>query len=187
MYKIICENCKQEFQSINPRTKICKACKVGTCVVCGKEFNRDWPYNQKTCSKKCRDKYIVDSGISKRGAENRKAVLMEKYGVDNVSKLPEVKEKIRAANVKAAQARSKHQQKSLVQQLAKYNIQQYDIMTHTSEIEEASFHKLATKLLENNIELYTGFTFCDADGTSYNYDLKIKNADILINIDSTEL
>lgn len=186
MHKLICENCKQEFQSINPRTKICKACKVGTCVVCGKQFNRDWPYNQKTCSKKCRDTYIVDSGISKRGAENRKAVLMDKYGVDNVSKLPEVREKIRAANVKTAQERSKQQQKSLVRQLAKYNIQQYHVMVHSSEIEETPFRTLVTKLLENNIELYTGFTFYDANGISYNYDLKIKNADILINIDSTD-
>lgn len=53
------------------------------CVICGKEFTPAYPYDGKCCSNQCR-------------AELRKKTNMEKYGVDNPSKRPEVQKKIQA-------------------------------------------------------------------------------------------
>lgn len=52
-YKKICEICNQEFISNAHNASVCNSCKVTKCVICGKEFKRDWPYNQKVCSSEC--------------------------------------------------------------------------------------------------------------------------------------
>ena len=57
--KHVCSICGKEFESKSHNAKVCNECKIGKCVICGKEFVRDWPYTQKTCKdNKCRMEYI---------------------------------------------------------------------------------------------------------------------------------
>lgn len=49
--------------------------KYGTCVVCGKQFLLKHPYNQKTCSSRCRGIYCKESGISKAASKKSKDTL----------------------------------------------------------------------------------------------------------------
>lgn len=79
--KKICRICGKEFES-KGKFPLCDRCKVQHCVICGKEFIPAYPYDGKCCSGQCR-------------AELRKKTNLEKYGVDNPSKRPEVQKKIR--------------------------------------------------------------------------------------------
>lgn len=80
--KKVCKICGKEFES-KGKFPLCDNCKIQRCVICGKEFTPAYPYDGKCCSNKCR-------------AELRKKTNMEKYGVDNPSKRPEVIQKIKA-------------------------------------------------------------------------------------------
>ena len=80
--KKVCKICGKEFES-KGKFPLCDNCKIQRCVICGKEFTPAYPYDGKCCSNKCR-------------AELRKKTNMEKYGVDNPSKRPEVVQKIKA-------------------------------------------------------------------------------------------
>lgn len=55
--KCICRECGKEFES-KIKTSVCVECHTGVCVVCGAKFDRVYPYNQKTCSTKCRMAYV---------------------------------------------------------------------------------------------------------------------------------
>lgn len=81
-----CCNCGKEFQA-NHKSLCCPDCKIGKCVICGKEFKRINPYTQKTCSPKCRGEYRKQSGISKQVAEKAKKTFQDRYGVSNPSEL----------------------------------------------------------------------------------------------------
>lgn len=80
--KKVCRICGKEFES-KGKFPLCDDCKIQCCVICGKEFTPAYPYNGKCCSNQCR-------------AELRKKTNLEKYGVDNPSKRPEVKKKIQS-------------------------------------------------------------------------------------------
>lgn len=56
-YKRICKICNQLFIANIHNASVCNSCKVTKCIICGKEFKRDWPYNQKVCSPECYGKY----------------------------------------------------------------------------------------------------------------------------------
>lgn len=101
MYDLICSKCGSSFQSIQAFAKVCPNCKIGKCKICGKSFNRDWPYNQQTCSAKCRNLYRKSPEVIEKTTASRIATLQEKYGVDNVSKLQSVRDKIGIANSSA--------------------------------------------------------------------------------------
>lgn len=76
-----CCVCGKEFRA-KKESMICPECKEApaTCVICGKEFKRVHPYNQKTCSPKCRGIYRKESGIAKEGGAKMKQTKMERYG-----------------------------------------------------------------------------------------------------------
>ena len=77
-----CLECGREFEA-KRRTALCPDClsKPLVCVVCGKEFPKKYfPYNQKTCSSKCRGVYRAQSGIAKQGAEKMKQTKIDRYG-----------------------------------------------------------------------------------------------------------
>lgn len=94
MYTLTCKICGNTFENSFKDVKICEDCKNRPCEVCGKVFKRDWPYDQRVCSKECRHKLRTDpANIAKKEAK-KKATVSAKYGVDNVAKLDEVKEKI---------------------------------------------------------------------------------------------
>lgn len=80
--KKVCKICGKEFES-KGKFALCDSCKIQHCIICGREFTPVYPYNGKCCSNKCR-------------AELRKRTNLEKYGVDNPSKRPEVLQKIKA-------------------------------------------------------------------------------------------
>ena len=94
MYTLTCKICGNEFENSFKDVKICEACKSRPCEVCGKVFKREWPYDQRVCSKECRHKLRTDpANVAKKEAKKKATVAM-KYGVDNVAKLDEVKGKI---------------------------------------------------------------------------------------------
>ncbi len=77
-----CIECKCEFES-NRKALLCPSCKVKplVCVICGKEFPKKYfPYDQKTCSSKCRGLYRAQSGIAKEGAAKMKDTKLSRYG-----------------------------------------------------------------------------------------------------------
>ena len=83
--KRTCKLCGAEFESAH--NVLCPDCRVRKCVICGKEFELKNPYTQVTCSKSCSGVYRKQSGISTKVAEKAKATLLEKYGVENPSKV----------------------------------------------------------------------------------------------------
>lgn len=89
----IFRTCSKECESkyISKRlseSNIKQEVRYGTCIVCGKQFILNWPYNQKTCSSKCRGIYRKASGISKKAYEKAKQTNLERYGFENVGSIP---------------------------------------------------------------------------------------------------
>ena len=78
----ICEACGKEFIAKNRTQRFCNGDHYTKCVICGKDFvyNPKWKYVPQTCSQACKQVLRVQ-------------LLQEKYGVDNVSQLDEVKKK----------------------------------------------------------------------------------------------
>lgn len=98
---MICKVCNKEFKSKMALSQHLKTHSLsskeyydkylstfgdGYCVICG-NATRSLGLNgyKKTCSPKC---------ASLIGAETRKTTLLEKYGVENISQVPEIKQKI---------------------------------------------------------------------------------------------
>lgn len=94
MYDLICKICGNSFSSSFKDVKICPACKDRPCEVCGKVFKRDWPYDQKVCSKECRQVLRKDKAKIAEIEARKRASVLAKYGVDNVAKLKDVRQKI---------------------------------------------------------------------------------------------
>lgn len=86
-----CILCGKEFEAPNGFVKRCPDQHYAVCKVCGNRFPIDCEPNQipQTCSKECR-KVLA--------AEKRKATVKSKYGVDNVSELSEVRDKLSEVN-----------------------------------------------------------------------------------------
>jgi len=77
-----CVLCGKVFKASH-KSAICPECKAtpNVCVICGKAFPKKYfPYNQKTCSAKCRGAYRAQSGTAKAGAQKMKETKMERYG-----------------------------------------------------------------------------------------------------------
>jgi hypothetical protein len=93
-----CKYCGKEFTPKSPRDVYCIGPHYATCEVCGKSFEihgRIDSHN-KTCSEECR--YVsakLNTDVT-AATLHTKETLLEKYGVDNVAKLPQVKEKAKA-------------------------------------------------------------------------------------------
>ena len=84
--KYSCIRCGQQFEAKH-KTAVCEKCHTAVCVVCGKEFELQYPWTQVTCSSKCRGIYRRQSGIAKKAAEKSKNTFIEKYNVNNPSQL----------------------------------------------------------------------------------------------------
>ena len=83
----ICKECGKEFTPKCGTQVYCTGPHTSICVICNKKFEYTCSPNEKpkTCSIKCQ-------------GELRKLTVKTKYGVDNVSKLQEVKDKISEVN-----------------------------------------------------------------------------------------
>lgn len=64
-----CKRCGQQFEATH-KTAVCQNCKTSFCVICGREFELQWPYTAKTCSSACRGKYGQMTGQQKRAGES---------------------------------------------------------------------------------------------------------------------
>ena len=65
------------------------------CVVCGAEFESKT--KRQTCSEVCRHKLTQSKIDHKESAKKAKLTNLERYGADNIMKLPEGKEKFKAS------------------------------------------------------------------------------------------
>lgn len=65
-----CVRCGVQFEA-KRKTAVCANCHTAVCVICGKEFQLQTPWTQKTCSSKCRAEYVKQSGIAKERAKRR--------------------------------------------------------------------------------------------------------------------
>lgn len=99
MYINTCKLCGQQFETRYPAVNVCIPCKNRPCEVCGKNFLRTDPYDQHCCSKECRQIWRSDPKHKAQAESKRKATLLAKYGVDNVSKLDCVKSKISESKI----------------------------------------------------------------------------------------
>lgn len=126
MYDLVCSRCNNPFQSIQSFAKVCPECKKGHCVICGKSFSREWPYDQQTCSSKCRKEYRRSHEIIQKTTNSRIATLRERYGVDNVSSLQSVRDKISKAN-SSEEVRNRREQTCLEKFGVKHPFQNPDV------------------------------------------------------------
>lgn len=83
----ICQECGKKYTASNVNQKYCRGPHEATCQYCGKVFTYSYSPKDKPkyCSKECRE-----LGKQKK--------LQAQYGVDNVSRIPEVRRKISKAN-----------------------------------------------------------------------------------------
>lgn len=49
----MCQSCGVSFHTTNPRGSRCAQCKIATCVICKKDFDRQSNYTRQTCSVPC--------------------------------------------------------------------------------------------------------------------------------------
>lgn len=69
-----CVRCGAQFEA-KRKTAVCANCHTAVCVICGKEFQLQTPWTQKTCSSKCRAEYVKQSGIAKERAKKASATV----------------------------------------------------------------------------------------------------------------
>lgn len=84
--KYKCVRCGKEFDATH-KTAVCEGCKIQKCIVCGQQFQLNWPYTAVTCSSKCRGIYRKESGLGKEVAKKASQTLKIRHGVSNPSKL----------------------------------------------------------------------------------------------------
>lgn len=116
----ICEECGKQFETRTGRQRFCKGPHYNICAICGKEFEYSCIPTDKpnTCSKTCRKLY-------------RKRCLQEKYGVDNVSQIAEVREKKKVSNA-SVEAQTKTKQTNLEKYGVPYACQSLEVRSKIS-------------------------------------------------------
>ena len=78
-----CVRCGVQFEA-KRKTAVCANCHTAVCVICGKEFQLQTPWTQKTCSSKCRAEYVKQSGIAKERAKNAHATVKKNGTVRSI-------------------------------------------------------------------------------------------------------
>lgn len=134
-----CKWCNKEFIPRTSRQMYCDDTHYQKCVVCGSEFKiipaRD--DTVKTCSKDCRYKLASSNHDFDAVMSTLRERLKEKYGVDNIMKLPEVVDKIKTTNLKkygkdyytqTPQYKDKAEQTSLKKYGVKHHLQSKSII-----------------------------------------------------------
>lgn len=132
MYELTCIYCGKQFQSRYKDVKICNECKNRPCEICGKPFLHAWPYDQHTCSAECRRILCADPEYISRREAAKRASVMDKYGVDNVSRLDSVRKKISESH-KSEEYKRKVQKTSLEKYGVPYYIQAPEVVTKSQQ------------------------------------------------------
>lgn len=104
----VCKECGKEFQSKYGGQVYCPGPHHTECKICGRDIEYKCSPNEKPnyCSSECRK-------------EGKKRTVIAKYGVDNVSRIDEVKKKISAAN-SSEKVRQKRE-KTCIEKYGTYN------------------------------------------------------------------
>ncbi len=100
----ICDACGLPFKALSVTQRFCDREHKLTCQYCGKEFVANLQQlisGTKTCSKACRyalssQTLSQDPEVTAERVKQHQQVMMERYGVDNPMKLPEVVAKAQA-------------------------------------------------------------------------------------------
>lgn len=84
MKTIACKRCGNLFEQVRGRV-LCDDCRIGTCVICGKEFKRSSDtFEKECCSRKCYFEYAKRTGSLKESAQRGIQTKLDKYGVGSV-------------------------------------------------------------------------------------------------------
>ena len=112
--KKICKLCGKEFETTAPNKLLCDEDHYIKCFICGTQFklskNMQYEYikcinKQPVCSRECLQIKKENNCIAKHGVRhfnNRhkaKETILKKYNVNNISQIPEVKEKKKQASL----------------------------------------------------------------------------------------
>lgn len=80
MSEAVCRMCGKPFERIHGRV-LCDSCRIGTCVICGSEFQRlSDNLNKVCCTRKCANEWLKVSGSAKAAAQRGLHTKIEKYG-----------------------------------------------------------------------------------------------------------
>jgi hypothetical protein len=82
------------------RHKISNASEVRICVICKSEFEIYKKREKTTCSSKCLSILNTSPEVNKKRTDSLRKSMMEKYGVDHNSKLPDFGEKMKSTKLK---------------------------------------------------------------------------------------
>jgi hypothetical protein len=110
---LFCKKCNKKYSTLDNLIEksenylLCPKCRhIKLCPICNKEFNAR---KQKTCSKECAELYKKQSCLEKYGVESinqlkeikekKKKTCIEKYGVDNPFKSKEIQNQIKQTNL----------------------------------------------------------------------------------------
>lgn len=159
-----CNFCLKDFNALKSSTKYCsKICyssdknhpknKINPerredriCLICEKTFNVPKIKKNKLCSDDCRKKWALINK-DKRILSSKKAV-KEKYGVDNVFSLENVKEKIKNTNIEKYGVENPGKSLPIIEKIKSTNLERYGVTSHfkNEEIKE--------KIKNTNIKKY---------------------------------
>ena len=130
----ICKWCGKEFHPKSARDIYCEGPHYQTCVICGKQFELHCALNKPThtCSKHCTGILVnKDRDIDIVFAHVRDTI-QEKYGVDNVMQLPNIREKIRNTMQERYGADSYTQTEKYRQRVKETCLDKYGVEHHLS-------------------------------------------------------
>lgn len=163
----ICDECGAEFVPKTARQRFCKGPHLQICKVCGAKFEYSCSPVDKpnTCSKKCKEEY-------------RKHVIKQKYGVENVSQIPEVRAKKQISNSSAAS-----QAKMKATCLARYGVER---AIYSPEVKQKLSESLKSKEVRDKVKT----TFKKRYGVDHIFKLpeyrKQHGCDVVAKLDSTK-
>lgn len=76
----VCQRCGKSFESKGKKA-FCEDCRIGHCIICGKEFSRvGGDASRECCSRECASKYKMQTGASKEITRKAQKTRMDRYG-----------------------------------------------------------------------------------------------------------
>ena len=133
----ICRTCSDKCANALISSKLSgrrSEIRLQTCAVCGKTFELQWPYNQKTCSSECRGIYRKRSGISSHVYENAKSTNLKRYGKENPGQVSEFIEKRQDSMERIYGVRHAMQSKEILNRRHQTYLNKYGV-DHSSQSE----------------------------------------------------
>lgn len=109
----------------------CRTIIIFYCTVCNKENSKRFSYliNRNTLCKSC---------VTKKSFTKQKITMMEKYGVEHVSKMPGIKQKIKDSFIKKYGVDNSSKTKEVQEKMKKTCLERYGVeyLVHNKEIKQ---------------------------------------------------